>query len=291
VALTASIAAAEPFGYVAGDVAGGEKGLLRIDLATGELSPIGPFGRPGAQVWALALAPGGALYGVDNAGSPRLIRIDAATGAAQVVADLDVGEPFFTVSGLTFDACGRLFATATLGVLLGWRDPLLEIDPATGAMTELSPPGSDPGIFSIAARGEELFVWTAAGLSWIDPETHLPVPVGPVPDEMGGPLDFDSEGGLWGYGLWPPGTIPDPPPHVHLIHQIDPETGATGEPVATLPSIHAGLAIALPAGACVSGAPLGVPALSPGGLAVLVLSLLGLGTFLLRRGAENAEAD
>lgn len=277
-------AAAEPFGYVYGEVPGGDQGLLQLDLETGDLTPVGPFGLPGA-VRALALAPDGALYGIEDTG-PRLIRIDVATGAAQVVAALDFSEPYIDLSELTFDACGRLFATGIVG-LPPASHPLLEIALATGAVTERTAPGSDE-VFSVAARGEELFVWTADGLARIEPETHLPVQVGPLPDELGGPLDFDDTGVLWGYGLWPPGALPNPLPNIHVIHQIDPEAGAASEPIATLPSSHGGLAIAPPPGSCLSGTPLAVPALSTGGIAVLVLSLLALGIFLLRRGAEAA---
>lgn len=280
--LTASIAAAEPLGYVTGPVPGGGRGLLRVDLATGTLTPVGStFGILGGFM-PLAFAPDGALYGVDDVGR-RLLRIDPSTGAAHFVAALDLTDPVVALTGLTFDACGRLFATAGLGGAPDFRDVLLELDPLTGAATELTPAGSEP-VFSVAARGEELFVWTLAGLARIDPETSIPVPVGPSADLTGGPLDFDGDGILWGYGLIDPSAPIPSPPSPDRIYQIDHSTGAATEG-ALLLGTQNGLAIEPPPGVCVSGAPLGVPALSPGGTAVLVISLLALGTFFIRRRA------
>jgi hypothetical protein len=286
VALTASIAAAEPFGYVTGPVPGGGRGLLRVDLATGTLTPVGPtFGILGGFM-PLAFAPDGALYGLDNV-ERRLLWIDPSTGEAHVAADVDLADPVVSFHGLTFDACGRLFATAGLSGGGDYREVLLELDRASGAVTQLTPAGSEPGPFGVAALGEDLYVWTLAGLARIDPETNIPVPLGPSADLTGGPLDFDRDGVLWGYGLIDPSAPIPSPPSPDRIYQIDHSTGATTEG-ALLLGTQNGLAIAPPPGACVSGAPLGVPALSPAGTAVLAISLLALGSFLLRRRAGTA---
>jgi len=84
IALLASTAVldAEPILY---STTGGGSTLVRIDVGAGTVTPIGPFGVPGA--FAIALSPKGKLYTVTQGfpaggANPQLARVDPVTGLA-----------------------------------------------------------------------------------------------------------------------------------------------------------------------------------------------------------------
>jgi hypothetical protein len=107
---------------------GGIDSLYRIDpedivggVATGTL--VGETGFTSIQ--SLALGPTGTLFAWDT--SRGLSTVDPTTGAA---TDVNAG-----ISGV-FDIQGMTFLD---GTLYGARDSLFEIDPSTGAFTEIGP--------------------------------------------------------------------------------------------------------------------------------------------------------
>jgi hypothetical protein len=86
--------------------------LVQVDLATGAVTPIGPF-VPEACVGDLALAPDGTLYGlreieVDEDPFVILVRFDTATGVPTDLGQVN-GVASLEEGGLTFAADGRMF--------------------------------------------------------------------------------------------------------------------------------------------------------------------------------------
>jgi len=143
--------------------------LFRIDLATGSLSTVGSHGVPGGN--ALVFSAEGELYAAGNS-STSLYQLDPITGTGTVIGDTGVsssgdlafyqGELYlsgFGVFGATSDVLVKLqltptvvpvtvgeigfqavfgLATAADGKLYGTAGTVvLEIDPATGAGTEV----------------------------------------------------------------------------------------------------------------------------------------------------------
>lgn len=287
--LAVATAAAEPIGYITNSTA--PHGLVELDLATGALVPVGPFGIEGAWVRALAIAPDQTLYGIDELGR-RLLRIDMESGAAEAVAPLAIADPWAFFTGMTFDSRGSLFATAALGTLPDPQWLLLSIDPTSGAVAELPLVGNVGDYFiGLAACGETLYTSTPDGLAVIDRGDGEVTPVSPDPTPPVQYLAFDATGELWGYSDPPPPPIL-PPPTTGYVFQIDRETGAVVQ-TATFPgSTHTGLAIA-PPGPCPAGSPLPIPAASPLGLAVLILALAAGGLLVLgrRRSLRSRDLD
>ncbi len=181
--LIAGPAAAEPFGY---SVSYGD--LLWLDLSSGEAEVFGPIGT-GHSVRALTFGPEETLYGLGvNAGESALLRFDAATGAAEVVAaippDIDVGALAATGDGDLWVAVGT---------------DLYRLDPTTGA---LAPPVLlQERLRALASRGGELYGFTLGNeLQRIDPASGAFEPILTIDEPLGElVLDahFDGRGALW----------------------------------------------------------------------------------------------
>ena len=108
IALLASTAVldAEPILY---STTGGGSALVRIDVGAGTVTPIGPFGVPGA--FAIALSPKGKLYTVTQGfpaggANPQLARVDPVTGLATPFGVNLNPESFM---GIGFSPKGKLY--------------------------------------------------------------------------------------------------------------------------------------------------------------------------------------
>jgi hypothetical protein len=161
--------------------------LLRIDLATGATTVVGPLGIR-VQEGDVTYEPAtGSILGV-NAGG-ELYRIDPATGAATVIGMVPAPPSLQELSGLAFDAAGTLYAL-DVGhsggtVSRGERDRLLTLDPTTGEVLREVPLGGpglgfgaglafDPDtgtLFVAEGQGMNSPLNRAPGLYTIDPTT------------------------------------------------------------------------------------------------------------------------
>lgn len=282
---------AEPVGYAPGLLAEGGYGLVQIDLTTGEVIEIGPFG-PGFGSVALAFSPDGTLYGFGyhGDGNAQLAIIDPATGAATLVAVLSMTDPFVFFDSLAVDACGRFFASGEMGVFGGGlRDKVIELDPSTGSVIEVVSLPHFSGPRALAARGEMLFAVRQGVLSILDPATGEITPVGgtSVPPFD---LDFSDDGFLWTVlGANPPfPPIPGPPQAPGTTFRIHPSTGEVTEVADVFHEVWPSVAIGPPPGAC--GAAVAIPASSPLGLLVLAALIAAGGVILARRARRPADA-
>jgi streptogramin lyase len=275
IALLSAPAAAEPLAHAVGPLSSGEHGLLRIDLATGEVAEIGAFG-PGIGTVAVAFSPDGRLYGIGHSGDgdAQLVTIDRTTGAATLIADLTLSDPFNALDSLAVDACGRFFAGGEMGVFGGGlRDKVIALDPSSGTVQEVASAPLDTGPKGLAARGEILFTVRQGVLSMLDPTTGEITPVGgtSVPPLD---LDFAEDGFLWtAHGANPiPIPIPAPPPP-GATFRIHPATGQVTQMAETLHEMFGSIAIGPPPGVCGAAGPPAIPAVSPGGLGLLAILL------------------
>lgn len=285
-ALLPMTAVADPFGYAVGF-----DRLYRIDLATGQATPVGTRGLGFNDVEGLAFSANGVLYGVADAtagaGSGTtdlLITIDTTSGVGALVGAMPglggIGPGGNLDYGLAFTSDGRLWLSSDT------TSQLWEVSPGSAA-TRLVGPLAAP-ISGLAGRGNELFgvsVDANPTLYLINPMNAVATPVGPL--NVGGivadaGLDFDATGRLW--------AVLDPEPAAEgasRVVAINTSSGL-GSVVAnaSVASIGMeGLAIA-PAGGSgviVSAAPLGIP--GPGlpmlallGMLAAVLGLRRLGT-------------
>jgi sugar lactone lactonase YvrE len=279
VAIRPPLASAEPTAYFSGPLSGGENGLLRIDLADGQVTEIGPFGPGGVWTNAIAFAPDGTLYGiaVDVGGGGRLVNVDAATGAATLLTELTLLDPFNYLGSMAVDACGRLFAGGLTGVLGGeLRDKVFAVDPGTGTIQEIASGADGFGPVSLAARGETLFTVHQGVLSILEPATGEITPIGGTLPNAD--FDFAPDGFLWG-ALSATG-IPVPGPS-GTINQIDPNTGEIVSVGQHDRIMNGGIAIGPPPGVC-GATPLAIPTVSAPGLVALAI-LLGAGGLILAR--------
>ena len=230
--------------------------FYRVDLQTGSATPAGS--RQVAQVQAMASDPAGELYGiaVEGIGRPSwgLFRYDPVTFDMLKVVPVD---PSFLsiVTGLSFDSCGKLWATTGSYAGFSFSGSLVAVDVGTGAATVVGQLGLP--IVAIAALGDRLYGLTSTadgrwGLAGINRSTGAATALGsPVPSGgIGGSgLAFDGVGRLWAlaYPHASPGSTSP-------IARFDPSTGAA---VATggvsLPA-PVGLAIAPPLGSCLAAA-------------------------------------
>jgi hypothetical protein len=138
--------------YAADGRTGAAGSLYMIDPANGAATPIGPIG---VAITGLALSPSGVMYGVAN--MPQLLVVDPYTGAGTPVAALTGGTGTILPHDITF-AGERL---------LGWQVQMLEIDPASGAVTQYAAVPGDG--FAIATDGTAVLATAAnAALSTVD---------------------------------------------------------------------------------------------------------------------------
>jgi len=182
--------------------------LGMIDLDSGLFTEIGPVGF--ASVEALAFAPDGTLYGIDDA-TETLITLDLTTGAGRAVGSLGttVNDP-----GLAFDILGNLWLVDDSTTIL------YRVSPASGRATAIGDLGQE--VTGLAARGMALFGLggdDTNNLVTINTATGAATQVGPLVNVtlVDGGLDFDAEGTLWAIGN--PDTSPD------TVFTIDPDSG------------------------------------------------------------------
>lgn len=230
--------------------------FYRVDLQPGSATPAGS--RQVAQVQAMAFDPAGELYGiaVEGFGRPNwgLFRYDPATFDVLQVVPAD---PSFlsVVTGLSFDSCGKLWATTGPDSGSPFSGSLAVVDVGTGATTVVGQLGLP--IVAIAALGDRLYGLTSTadgmwGLAGINRSTGVATALGsPVPSGgIGGSgLAFDGVGRLWALA-YPHASPGSGSP----IARFDPSTGtavATG--AVSLPA-PVGLAIAPPLGGCSAAA-------------------------------------
>jgi len=275
------LGSAEPSAYFSGPLSGGENGLLRINLANGEVTEIGPYGPGGTWANAIAFAPDGTLYGIAvyPEGGGRLVSVEPATGAATLVTELTVIDPFNSFRSMAVDACGRLFAGGLMGVLGGeLRDKIVAVDLGTGTIQEIASGAEGFGPVSLAARGETLFTVYQGVLAILDPATGELTPIGGTLPNAD--FDFAPDGFLWG-ALSATG-IPVPGPS-GTINQIDPNTGEIVGVGQHDRIMNGGIAIAPPPGVCGAAGPLPIPVVSAGGLVLLAILVAAAGAGVLAK--------
>lgn len=277
-------AVADPIAYFTGPLSSGGSGLLQIDMATGEVTEIGPYASE-IGINSLAFGPDGMLYGVGSnlAGGAHLVAIDPATGAATVVVKLMLSDPSSFFEAMTADACGRLWAQGLLGMPGGGlRESIIAIDPTTGEVEEVVSNPLPSGPRGLAASGETLFTVLYGVLSVLDPATGeiTPIAGSSVPNLD---LDFAADGFLWGVSGASPVPIPIPVPTSGHTFRVDPQTGDVEVVSENDRVMNGGAAIGPPPGVCGSGPPLAIPAVSPLGLAALAILLAASGMAVARR--------
>jgi hypothetical protein len=283
-------ASAAPIGY-----ASALEGLYQVDLGTGVATKVGNYGANIDDIEGLTYLPDGSLIGISDA-KKGLYRISAGSGRGAFVATLDTQLRDFSALdlGLAAGCDGTLYASSDVERKL-WRlapnGTAVFISDLPAAISGLA--FRDGMIYGVAitspgATGGE-------GLWRIDPATGAATLVGgfttPRAVRDAG-LDFSADGRLWAtFDYNPPtsGGLAD----FSDVAEIDPNTGALLSR-RTVTSIAAGsdfegLAVAPPVCAP-DGVPepvsRPVPATSTTSWVALVLGLLALGWFGLRRFAR-----
>lgn len=246
--------------------------LLRIDLATGNVAPVGdPTYLPGG-VRYFALDTGGHLFGLSW--NDELMSFDTSTGAVETHGTVTVPAGQFP-DGLEFDLSGRL-------LLLAQSHPqsaLYEVDPATAATTFLIwIDGDDIHGLAISARGAYA-VRRGHSISEIDLATGS---VTDLPGDGGNTftsiddLSFDGRGRLWAIEQL---VGPVPPCQANTLVRFDLTTGdyapmapiPAGSPPTCLPALAIESMPADPA----------IPILGPVGLMASVVLVVAAGVALL----------
>lgn len=293
---------AQPYGYASGtDPETFREALYRVDLASGAASRIGYIGF--RDVDGLAIHPDGTLYGAADGSSEAggtsdlLVRINPETGAGTFVAHfsglagLGPGQGGQLDYGLAATCDGQLWLSSdTLGHI--WR-----VNRSNGAVERVLTGG--PPISGLAARDQMLYgisIDPDSALYRFDTTTSQLTRIGPLPLSeriFDAGLDFDADGRLWATldYLVPPEGLPRV--FRNDLAEIDPQTGqfisikpitGTGTGINTVQL--EGFALAPPQ-CSVSGTPPVVPVPVPSvgtiSLSALVLALLSLGVFGLRR--------
>lgn len=310
--LAVGLAQAAPFGYTVNSDSPGDDAfsLVRVDLATGDYTVIGPTGY--IDVEGLAFSADGVLYGVDDI-TKTLITINLETGQGTPVGSgngnlglpAGPGEP--RDFGLTFDADGTLWLSSDVTGQV-WR-----VNPDTGVAQEAmagtgaavsasngdgvkSHATSRPHLTGLAACGSDLYGISVGGEQRLYRIRRNPVSaeivgaLGAGLEFDDGGLAFDASGDLWGIAdrstYQPPGASePDVLDQPSIIFRVDPRTGGASRVAETVIGVEA-LAIIAP-GDCLQeqAQAIPVPATRAGALALLALALLGLGWRASRRAA------
>lgn len=251
--------------------------LIRGDLATGRVEVVGPTGL-GNDFFATALTEDGNGHFYALAGpfsltwtTSDLYRIDAATGAAVLIAPFGLPEG----SGLEIGPDGQLYLSA--------GSTLRQLDPDTGEEIRFIPLPTG-GLHALATAGGALYGVALDGsschLDRLDPvgltATQLLADV-PCAYSMAG----DAEGRVW---LVSHGGGVITGAYSARIDVFDPETleiqpwsALGGQFYDTTRTGFRSLAAVGPVGA------VDVPAAGPAGLALLALALAGAGAIFLRR--------
>lgn len=165
---SAAIANAEPYLYVSN--AGGS-GLVKVDIATGAATVIGPFKQPGAL--ALAISPEGGLYTVTQgwpAGSPnpQLASVDLVSGNATPFG-VNLSPEIFM--GIAFSPDSTLYGVNAMSKTLD-TGSLYRFDPDTGVATKVKVTGSCGAIMDLAFHPDgTLYGADPTSLYCINPHT------------------------------------------------------------------------------------------------------------------------
>lgn len=255
--------------------------LNRIDLATLEGELVGPTG--GVSASLLAFHADGTLYGLaqPDPESLRLVSFDVATGAGEVVADLDLTFTELSLQGFAGDAGGGLWVLGRHPDARGTtRAVIFEVDTSGGPAGEPVEVSGEPfGFEGLAACGDLLVSGGLLGFHAIDPRsgrTSLLFPTAWTVDDM----DVGPDGGLWFLD-----TLPISISGIfQSVHRLDLTTGELAF-FGTLLTAD-GLAIAPPTGGpCLGAGPVAIPTLSPLALLALAGALGAVGLGLPRRRA------
>lgn len=243
-----------------------------ISLETGSPSAVSPMEED--AIVGLALDPEGVIYGVSYY-TDELWRVEPGGGARTLLGH--VGVDVTEDSGLTFDACGRLWLVTD--------ESLYEVDPLTGATTLDFRLGIE--VPSLTSMGKVLLGVAATEgnrLARIDPvqdTVHVYGESLPFHTDLQG-LDFDRSGRLWGLFWNNDVLIPTWDPS---IIEIDPRSGAPKK-IITIQSYHpiyGNLAVSPPGGACVL-TPRDIPTASAPAMLIVLLLISGSAVMLLRLG-------
>jgi hypothetical protein len=270
--------------------------LARLDLATGDLETIGPLGVVLADP-RVALSPAGVLYAVDfqrfDVPVPRIdiYRLDAATGAADRMAQREIGESLLFFRGLTVDSLGDLWLLFTRQSLDEFE--LLRFDTV---LLELTRDRLLRGTFrGLAYRDARLWTvdfptqpppssaslvsptgWYLGTLSFSRPGFMARAPLERILEPG---LSFDARGRLW--GLLSRGSFLRPVGFPLEAVRLDPKTGAVESQFVRIAgpedAIYPGSLAVVPGLA----AP-GIPTLGAAGVTGLLLLLLAAGVLRLR---------
>lgn len=312
--LAASPLAAAPVGYsINSDSAGSNAdSLYRVDLGTGAVDRVGPMlaaGESRIDIEGLAFSPEGVLWGIDDA-SMTLFPIDTTTALVRTSEEVRVnglqaggGNDF----GMTFTCDGSLFVTSVSRRTL-YR---LALDGSTVAVGGEGNLGANIG--ALAAYGEPAQIYglgngldqnlreDAPSLFRIDPVTGVATEIGPlgagVGDYAEGGLSFDDAGQLWAV-TDRRDSLGGPSPSEAMM--IDTASGAASGILTLGESGFESLAITVPGGCTTDDGggdddggddggddvgidDPGIPTLSFGGLAILLLLVLGTAAVFLRR--------
>jgi len=272
----------EPFGYaINSDDEVDPNQLLRIDLATGDIQPLGQL--PLIDIEGLALSREGMLYGVDD-GTKSLVRIDPNNGAMDTIGNLGFPQTERRDFGLSFACDGRLLLVAEQ------TGSLYQVDLDSGQATVIGTSGGLAApMTALAVRQQEVFGLAAdtSMLHRINSRAGTASAVGPIDLNVSDAgMSFDADGNLWAIL---DGSTTDPSaPAVYLpsrILQIDPASGAATQIAETRTGIES-LAIAAPA-ACVLGPDSPnvqpVPLASNLTFAIMLLLLALIGAVALRK--------
>lgn len=261
--------------------------LNRVDLATLEGQLVGPTG--GVSASLLAFHAGGTLYGLaqTDPDSLRLVSYDLATGAGEVLADLDLPFTEFSLQGFAGDGGGGLWVLGRRPDAGGTiRAVIFEVDPAGGPAGEpVEISGESYGFEGLAACGDQFVSLGLLGLHGIDPRsgrTTLLFRTAWTVDDM----DVGPDGGLWFLDTLPISVSGSGLGIFQSIHRLDLTTGELAF-FGTLLGAD-GLAIAPPTGgSCLGVAPAipAIPALPPLGLVALAVTIAAAGLGIARRRA------
>jgi hypothetical protein len=314
VALTVSVPAwAQPEAWVInsrGDFSDSTRigALWTVDLATGQAELEGRS-RIDAYIFieGLSFSADGELFGVDD-DTNTLVRLGTSSGNAVAVnqaernLDLPLANHDF---GLSFTCDGRLLVSTDSGSL---GSALYEADPATGKALLIGETGAP--IVDLATIGDQVFGIgrgmaseahpASPNLYLVDPvggEAALIGPLGSAVDSYNkAGLATDADGTLWAVTERRSPSDPDRSIASQII-RIDPHTGMA-EHVAYTQATEYGqelvgvesLAVA-PPGDCDRGIapvqPAVVPVMTDPGRWLLVLCVLALAAFSLRRAAAS----
>jgi len=214
--------------------------LHRLNLESGELTPVGGIGFPSTHI---AFSAAGALYGIDPVNG-QLLQIDVMTGSGSPVGGL--GSAIVEVKGLTFDGDGHLWMAAIDDAM---GPSLFEIDRDTGAATWIGAI-DEAYVGALASSGDTVFTASYA-LATLDTTTGgaTALPGSSLGIWWTVALDFDDHGSLWGLMLCGPCMVPW---DVLRTLSIDPATGLIVGDGSSEPSGVFGLAI-LPGGVFLDG--------------------------------------